>query len=131
MTNDEEFWSNRFHRCALAAGFLAASEGRLSESRYVQQLAYELYERGAFREPAVTRPLTADAEAVNDLAISNSYEPNNATEEEGPAGASHRGTRRSPGEESRQAEGSEGTQASGADDPRATRKTPIDNDNGR
>jgi hypothetical protein len=43
-------WSNRFHWCALAAGFLAAGEGRLGDSRYVQGLAYELYEDGAFAE---------------------------------------------------------------------------------
>jgi hypothetical protein len=49
MNPDDDFWSNRFHHCALAAGFLAASEGRLDDSRYVQQLAYSLYEQRAFR----------------------------------------------------------------------------------
>jgi hypothetical protein len=52
---DPEFWSDRFHHCALAAGFIAAGEGRLAESTYVRQLAYDLYESGAFREePSVT-----------------------------------------------------------------------------
>ena len=88
-------------RVVVFRGFLAASEGRLVDSRYVQQLAYELYERGAFRKPAATRRLTAASESVNAVAFDTSHEPNNATEEEGPAGASHRGTRRSPGEESR------------------------------
>jgi hypothetical protein len=41
---------NRFHWCALAAGFLAAGEGRIGDSRYVQRLAYELFEEGAFRD---------------------------------------------------------------------------------
>lgn len=49
MTADD-FWSNRFHYCALAAGFIAASEGRLSDSLYVRELAYALYEDGAFRQ---------------------------------------------------------------------------------
>ena len=34
----------------LAAGFLASAEGRLGDSRYVQKLAYEMYEAGAFRD---------------------------------------------------------------------------------
>jgi hypothetical protein len=55
---DEEFWSNRFHFCALAAGFLAAKEGRLDDSRYVQRLAYDLYERGEFVGASVSRELT-------------------------------------------------------------------------
>jgi len=50
MTDEPDFWSNRFHFCALAAGFLAASEGRLHDSHYVQQLAYEFYESGAFAD---------------------------------------------------------------------------------
>lgn len=48
---DDEFWADRFHLCALAAGYRAASEGRLAESEYVRQLAYGLYEGGAFRTP--------------------------------------------------------------------------------
>lgn len=48
MTDD--FWSNRFHWCALAAGFLAAAEGRLGDSDCVKRLAYRTYESGAFRE---------------------------------------------------------------------------------
>ncbi len=46
----EPFWNNRFHWCALAAGFLAASEGRLDDSLYVKDLAYGFYESGAFRD---------------------------------------------------------------------------------
>ena len=48
--SDDDFWRTRFHWCALAAGFLAASEGRLHDSRYVQRLANEFYESGAFRD---------------------------------------------------------------------------------
>jgi hypothetical protein len=48
--NDPEFWTNRFHWCALAAGFLAARDGRLDDSLYVRQLAYGMFEKGAFRE---------------------------------------------------------------------------------
>lgn len=46
----DDFWSNRFHWCALAAGFIAAGEGRLGEALYVRELAYTLYEEGAFRD---------------------------------------------------------------------------------
>ena len=53
MTQD--FWNDRFHWCALAAGFLAASEGRLEDSAYVRELAYRCFEEGAFRE-RVSRP---------------------------------------------------------------------------
>ncbi|HEV3005852.1 MAG TPA: hypothetical protein VGX78_15405 [Pirellulales bacterium] len=45
----DDFWSDRFHYCALAAGYIAASEGRLDDSEYVRRLAYELYERRPFR----------------------------------------------------------------------------------
>jgi hypothetical protein len=48
--SDDPVWSNRFNWCALAAGFIAASEGRIDDSRYVQKLAYEFYESGAFRD---------------------------------------------------------------------------------
>jgi len=48
MINDE-FWSDRFHRCALLAGFVAHGEGRLADSGYVRRLAFDLYEGGAFR----------------------------------------------------------------------------------
>lgn len=44
------FWENRFHWCALAAGFLAAAEGRLDDAGYVKKLAYEFFEAGAFRD---------------------------------------------------------------------------------
>ena len=53
MTDD--FWSDRFHWCALAAGFIAASEGRLHDSEYVRRLAYQWYEGGAFAEEAKAR----------------------------------------------------------------------------
>jgi len=48
MTQDDdaEFWADRFHHCALVAGFLAAGAGRLADSRYVQRPAYRLYEGG-------------------------------------------------------------------------------------
>jgi hypothetical protein len=49
MTTDD-FWSNRFHYCALAAGFIAASENRLDDSLSLRELAYELYEDGAFKQ---------------------------------------------------------------------------------
>jgi hypothetical protein len=51
MTEDP-FWSDRFHFCALAAGFIAAAEGRLDESLYVREMAYSFYKEGAFRERA-------------------------------------------------------------------------------
>lgn len=47
MTADD-FWSDRFHACSLAAGFIAAAEGRLEDSAYVKALAYGMYESGAF-----------------------------------------------------------------------------------
>jgi hypothetical protein len=46
----DDFWSNRFHWCALAAGFIAAAEERLDDSAYLRELAYSLYEDGAFRD---------------------------------------------------------------------------------
>jgi len=46
---DPEFWQNRFHTCALVAGFLAARDSRLHDADYVRQIAYQLYESGAFR----------------------------------------------------------------------------------
>ena len=49
MTADY-IWSDRFHWCALAAWFLAASEGRGDDSPYLRALAYEFYETGAFRD---------------------------------------------------------------------------------
>ncbi len=45
----DEFWSDRFHWCALAAGFIAASEGRVADSEYVRRLAYEFFQEGAFK----------------------------------------------------------------------------------
>jgi hypothetical protein len=52
MNTADSFWSDRFHFCALAAGFIAASEGRLDDALYVRELAYSLYEEGAFRDHA-------------------------------------------------------------------------------
>ena len=43
MTDHVDFWQNRFHWYALAAGFLAHGEGWLAESEYVRQLAYTPY----------------------------------------------------------------------------------------
>jgi hypothetical protein len=48
---DDDFWSDRFYFCALVAGMMAKSDGRLADSEYVRRLAYDLYEDGAFREP--------------------------------------------------------------------------------
>jgi hypothetical protein len=45
---DDDFWSDRFHACALAAGFIAASEGRLDDSGYIRDLAYGMFKDGAF-----------------------------------------------------------------------------------
>jgi hypothetical protein len=52
MNSDAQFWTTRFHWCALAAGFIAASEDRLDDALYVRELAYSLYEEGAFRDHA-------------------------------------------------------------------------------
>jgi hypothetical protein len=54
--SDDEFWSNRFHCCALAAGFIAAIEGRLHDSYYVREMAYRMYEEGAFRDRCRPQP---------------------------------------------------------------------------
>lgn len=58
MTSDP-FWQDRWHWCALAAGFLAASEGRLDDSSYVKELAYGMYESGAFAARAQPSPPAA------------------------------------------------------------------------
>jgi hypothetical protein len=50
MALDPEFWLDSFHFCALYAGKLAHAEGKLEDSGYVRQLAYRLYEEGAFKE---------------------------------------------------------------------------------
>jgi hypothetical protein len=50
MSPCDPFWSDRFHWCALAAGFVAASEGRLDNALYVRELAYAMYKEGAFRD---------------------------------------------------------------------------------
>jgi len=50
MTPDPFFWQDRFHHCALAAGFIAAAEGKLDDALYVRELAYSLYKQGAFRD---------------------------------------------------------------------------------
>ncbi len=46
----DSIFNDRFHWCALAAGFLAAMEDRLHDSEYVKQLTYDFYKQGAFRE---------------------------------------------------------------------------------
>lgn len=48
MTDDPEFWNNRFHAVALAVGFVAHAEGWLHDSERVRRVAYHLYERGAW-----------------------------------------------------------------------------------
>lgn len=48
----DEFWSDRFHFCALAAGFIASAEGRLDDALYVRELAYAFYKEGAFHDRA-------------------------------------------------------------------------------
>jgi hypothetical protein len=44
------FWDNRFHWCALAAGFLAVTEDRLAGSDYVRDLTYRMFEKGEFTD---------------------------------------------------------------------------------
>lgn len=51
MALDHEFWADRFHWCALAAGLMAAADGTLADSTHVRRLAYDLYEQGAFADP--------------------------------------------------------------------------------
>ena len=41
----------------LAAGFIAADEDRLDDALYVRELAYTLYEEGAFRDQAAGKPV--------------------------------------------------------------------------
>jgi hypothetical protein len=82
MNDDEDFWQNRFHLCALAAGFIAVSEGRVSESRYVQQLAYELYERGAFRGGTANSLTTAANCPIAEAFLTSRLEPHAAQAEE-------------------------------------------------
>jgi hypothetical protein len=50
----DPFWSDRFHWCVLAAGFLAASEGRLDDSASVRESACRWYV-----SPARAHPLSA------------------------------------------------------------------------
>lgn len=52
----DSIFTDRFHWCALAAGFFAAIEGRLEDSEYVRRLTYQWYEEGAFADRAPTRP---------------------------------------------------------------------------
>jgi putative addiction module component (TIGR02574 family) len=69
MTGDDSFWQDRWHWCALAAGFTAACEGRLDDSLYVRDLAYRMFEEGAFRDrvdptpPAQAPEVTAVTDA--------------------------------------------------------------------
>ncbi|QEL18761.1 hypothetical protein [Limnoglobus roseus] len=57
MTDD--IFTDRFHWCSLAAGFLAAAEGRLDDSEYVRKLAYQWYEEGAFANRVPAKPTQA------------------------------------------------------------------------
>jgi hypothetical protein len=61
MSADDSFWDEPFHSCALAAGFVAASEGRLADSEYVRQLAYRWYEEGLFRDRVPSPELTGSS----------------------------------------------------------------------
>lgn len=63
---DDPVWGNRFNWCALAAGFLAAADNRLDDSQYVRQLAYELYETGAFRDRVPLSSSTLSSSRVTD-----------------------------------------------------------------
>ncbi len=59
----DPFWSDRFHYCALAAGFIASAEGRLDDALYVRELAYGFFKEGAFRDYVPRRePATATTE---------------------------------------------------------------------
>ncbi len=60
-------FGNRFNWCVLAAAFLAQAEGRLGDSRYVQKLAYEFYESGAFRDRVSPPRQLIDASAQDVL----------------------------------------------------------------
>lgn len=55
----DAFWADRFHWCTLAAGFIAASEGRLQDSDYVRQLAYQGFQEGSFAEEARGRKVAS------------------------------------------------------------------------
>lgn len=43
MLNMNDFWDDPFHLAALQAGFIAFCEGKLEDSDYVKQLAYEIF----------------------------------------------------------------------------------------
>jgi hypothetical protein len=58
MKPSDPFWNDAFHWCVLAAGFLAASEGRLQDSEYVRELAYQWFKEGAFRDRTGSSHLT-------------------------------------------------------------------------
>lgn len=44
MIDEDDFWNNRFHHCALAIGFIAHAKGWLHDSERVKRAVYELYE---------------------------------------------------------------------------------------
>ena len=46
----DTIFNDRFHYCALAAGFIASAEGRLDDALYVRELAYGFFKEGAFRD---------------------------------------------------------------------------------
>ena len=70
---DDEFWANRFHWCALEAGFRAKAQGRLHESEYVRRLAYGLYESGAYRESLARTDAVCQSAARARLGRPESY----------------------------------------------------------
>jgi hypothetical protein len=67
---DPEFWQNRFHTCALVAGFLATRDGRLHDAGYVRQIAYQLYESGAYRAANLAAPSQTVMPVTIDLSAS-------------------------------------------------------------
>lgn len=73
--DDDRFWTNRFHWCALAAGFIAASEGRVGDSHYVRDLAYRMFEEGAFRDRVAAAEQNASPLPASDAATAGLTDP--------------------------------------------------------
>lgn len=46
----DDFWSDRFQLCSWWAAVIAHAQGRLADSVFVRQIAYDLYENGAFKD---------------------------------------------------------------------------------
>lgn len=57
----EDLLDDLFHRCALAAGCIAYAEGRLSDSLYVRQLCYGMYEDELARKNGPKSPQQSTA----------------------------------------------------------------------